>query len=48
LVSWLADQQRFAGVRLHVIALGVLNVELPQLALLAAAGEGELIHVPEE
>ena len=48
LTSWMANLNRFAKVRLHVIALGELNVDLPSLAKLAAAGEGDLIHVPEE
>ena len=48
LISWMEDVQRFTKVRLNVVAIGLLNVDLPQLALLAQAGKGELIHVPEE
>ncbi len=47
LVSWLQRVNRFARVDLHVIALGDLNVDAEQLALLAQAGGGTLIHVRE-
>ena len=48
LVSWLHRVNRFARVDLHVIALGDLNVDAPQLALLAEAGGGTFIHVREK
>ena len=47
LISWLEQVRRFARVDLHVIALGDLNVDAPQLALLARAGGGTFIHVRE-
>ena len=48
LTSWFANLNRFAKVTLHVIALGELNVDLPELQRLVAAGDGgELIHVRE-
>ena len=48
LTTWLRNLNRWAKVRVHVIALGELNVDLPALRVLAKAGEGDLIHVPEE
>ncbi len=47
LTSWMTNLNRWAKIRLHVIALGELNVDLPSLGKLAAAGNGELVHVPE-
>ena len=48
LVSWFANLNRFAKVTLHVIGLGDLNVDLPELQRLVDAGDGGvLIHVRE-
>ncbi len=47
LVSWFANLNRFAKVKLHIIALGDLNVDVPSLRKLAEAGAGALIHVRE-
>ena len=48
LLGWFRDLNRFAKVRLHVVAFGNLGVDLEFLRSLAAAGDGEFIHVPEE
>ena len=48
LLSWFADLNRFAKVRLHVVAFGTLGVDLDFLEALAKAGDGDFIHVPEE
>jgi hypothetical protein len=48
LVSWLKDVNRFAKVVIHVIALGDLNVDAPELEKLAKAGGGTMIHVREK
>jgi hypothetical protein len=47
LISWFGELNRFAKVTLHVIALGDLNIDLPSLERLAAAGGGDLLHVRE-
>ena len=47
LASWLEDLNRWAKIRLNVVALGLLNVDLDGLGRIAAAGDGEVIHVPE-
>ena len=47
LISWFEQLNRFAKVKLHIIALGELNIDLPSLQALADAGGGELIHVRE-
>ncbi len=47
LLSWLEYVNRFAKVRLHVIALGELNVDIDSLRALAKAGGGEVIWVRE-
>ncbi len=48
LVQWMRNLNRFAKLRMHVIALGDLNVDVDALRLLAEAGSGELIWVPEK
>ncbi len=48
LLGWFAHLNRFAKVRLHVVAFGNLGVDLEFLRRLAEAGDGEFIHVPEE
>jgi Mg-chelatase subunit ChlD len=48
LTSWLRDLNRFAKIRLHVIALGELNVDIDSLRALAAAGDGDTIWVREQ
>ena len=48
LLGWFRDLNRFAKVRLHVVAFGNLGVDLEFLRKLAAAGDGEFIHVPEK
>ncbi len=47
LTSWMRNVNRFAKVRLHVIALGELNVDIEALRTLAEAGDGETIWVQE-
>ena len=48
LIGWFENLNRFAKVRLHVVAFGNLGVDLPFLERLAKAGDGDFIHVPEE
>jgi len=48
LVQWMQNLNRFAKLKMHVIALGDLNVDVDALRLLAEAGSGELIWVPEK
>lgn len=48
LIGWFENLNRFAKVRLHVVAFGNLGVDLPFLQRLAKAGDGDFIHVPEE
>jgi len=48
LLGWFENINRFAKVKLYVVAFGNLGVDLEFLRLLAAAGDGEFIHVPEE
>jgi len=48
LTSWLRYVNRFAKVRMHVIALGELNVDIEALRELAIAGDGETIWVQEQ
>ena len=48
LLGWFENLNRFAKVRLYVVAFGNLGVDLDFLRGLAAAGGGELIHVPEK
>ena len=48
LLGWFRDLNRFAKVRLHVVAFGNLGVDLEFLRGLAAAGDGDFIHVPEK
>ncbi|MDJ0520534.1 MAG: HEAT repeat domain-containing protein [Planctomycetota bacterium] len=48
LLGWFANINRFAKVRLHVVAFGNLGVDIEFLQRLAAAGDGDFIHVPEE
>ena len=48
LLGWFRDLNRFAKVRLNVVAFGNLGVDLEFLRKLAAAGDGEFIHVPEK
>jgi Mg-chelatase subunit ChlD len=47
LLGWFRDLNRFAKVKLHVVAFGNLGVDLEFLSDLAAAGGGDFIHVPE-
>ena len=47
LLGWFEDLNRFAKVKLHVVAFGNLGVDLEFLQKLAAAGDGDFIHVPE-
>ena len=48
LLGWFRDLNRFAKVKLHVVAFGNLGVDLEFLRKLADAGDGDFIHVPEE
>jgi Mg-chelatase subunit ChlD len=48
LISWFEGLERFAKVRLHIIALGELNVDVPSLRKLAAAGGGDVVYVREQ
>ena len=48
LLGWFRNLNRFAKVRLHVVAFGNLGVDIDFLRSLAAAGDGDLIHVPEK
>ena len=48
LLGWFENINRFAKVKLHVVAFGNLGVDLEFLQKLAAAGDGDFIHVPEE
>ncbi len=48
LLGWFRDLNRFAKVRLHVVAFGNLGVDLEFLRKLAKAGDGDFIHVPEK
>ncbi|MDA1194662.1 MAG: HEAT repeat domain-containing protein [Planctomycetota bacterium] len=48
LLGWFQDLNRFAKVKLHVVAFGNLGVDIEFLRRLAAAGDGDFIHVPEE
>jgi len=48
LLGWFYHLNRFGKVKLHVVAFGTLGVDLEFLRKLAAAGEGDFIHVPEE
>jgi len=47
LLGWFANVNRFAKVKLHVVAFGNLGVDLEFLKRLADAGGGDFIHVPE-
>ncbi len=47
LLGWFEDINRFAKVKLHVVAFGNLGVDLEFLGKLADAGGGDFIHVPE-
>ncbi|MDJ0976315.1 MAG: HEAT repeat domain-containing protein [Planctomycetota bacterium] len=47
LLGWFENLNRFAKVRLHVVAFGNLGVDLDFLGKLAKVGGGEFIHVPE-
>ncbi len=48
LLGWFENINRFAKVKLHVVAFGNLGVDLEFLQHLANAGGGDFIHVPEE
>jgi hypothetical protein len=48
LLGWFRDVNRFAKVKLHVVAFGNLGVDLEFLRSLAEAGDGDFIHVPEK
>ena len=48
LLGWFENLNRFAKVRLHVVAFGNLGVDLDFLGKLAKVGGGDFIHVPEE
>ena len=48
LLSWFGNLNRFAKVKLHVVAFGNLGVDLDFLSKLAKIGGGDFIHVPEE
>ena len=48
LTSWMRNLNRFAKVRMHVIALGELNVDIDSLRVLAEAGDGETIWIQEQ
>ncbi len=48
LLGWFRNLNRFAKVKLHVVAFGNLGVDLEFLRKLAAIGGGDFIHVPEE
>ena len=48
LISWMRNVNRFAKVRMHVIALGELNVDIDSLRVLAEAGDGETIWIQEQ
>ena len=48
LTSWMRNVNRFAKVRMHVIALGELNVDIDSLRVLAEAGDGETIWIQEQ
>jgi hypothetical protein len=47
LLGWFRNLNRFAKVRLNVVAFGNVGVDLGFLRRLAEAGDGEFIHVPE-
>ena len=48
LLGWFSNLNRFAKVKLHVVAFGNLGVDLEFLRRLAEAGDGDFIHVPEK
>lgn len=48
LLGWFENLNRFAKVRLNVVAFGNLGVDLDFLRKLAKVGGGEFIHVPEK
>ena len=48
LLGWFRNLNRFAKVKLHVVAFGNLGVDLGFLRGLAEAGGGDFIHVPEK
>ncbi len=48
LLGWFRNLNRFAKVKLHVVAFGNLGVDLDFLSKLAKIGGGDFIHVPEE
>ena len=48
LLGWFSNLNRFAKVKLHVVAFGNLGVDIEFLQHLAAAGGGDFIHVPEK
>ena len=48
LLGWFRNINRFGKINLHVVAFGTLGVDIGFLRALAAAGDGDFIHVPEE
>lgn len=48
LLGWFENLNRFAKVRLHVVAFGNLGVDIDFLQKLAKVGGGQFIHVPEK
>lgn len=48
LTSWIVNLNRWAKIELHIIALGELGVDVPQLRALGEAIGGTFTHVPEK
>jgi HEAT repeat protein len=47
ILSWVRDLERFAKVKLNVIAMGSLGLDLPFLKRMADENGGDFIHVPD-
>jgi len=45
LLSWLRERNRFARLRIHVIAMGTTGVDLEYLSKLATENEGTFVHL---
>lgn len=48
LLSWFAERNRFARLRLHVIAMGNTGVDIEYLRRLATENEGTFVHLTGE
>ena len=45
LLSWWSERNRFARLRVHVIAMGVTNVDVGFLRLFAVGSDGTFVHL---